>query len=55
MRVLLDESLPRQLARELVGHEVRTVRQERWQRLKNGELLRRAKRRYQNGCAPTMN
>ena len=42
MRVLLDESLPRQLARELTGHEVRTVPQQGWTGLKNGELLRRA-------------
>ena len=42
MRVLLDEQLPRQLAPELTGHEVRTVQQERWAGLKNGELLRRA-------------
>ena len=43
MRVLLDESLPRQLARELSGHEVRTVVQQGWAGLTNGELLRRAK------------
>lgn len=43
MRVLLDESLPRQLARELPGYDVRTVVQQRWTGLKNGELLRRAK------------
>ena len=42
MRVLLDESLPRQLAREIIGHEVRTVPQEGWAGLQNGELLRRS-------------
>ena len=42
MRVLLDEQLPRRLARELKGHEVRTVQQQGWAGLKNGELLRRA-------------
>lgn len=42
MRVLLDEQLPRQLSRLLVGHEVRTVQQIGWAGLKNGELLRRA-------------
>lgn len=41
-RVLLDENLPRQLARELAGHEVRTVRAEGWSGVLNGELLRRA-------------
>ena len=42
MRVLLDEHLPRRLARQLTGHSVRTVQQEGWAGLKNGELLRRA-------------
>jgi len=42
VRVLLDEQLPRRLARELRGHEVRTVQQQGWAGLKNGELLRRA-------------
>ena len=42
MRVLLDEQLPRRLARELTGHDVRTVQQQGWSGLKNGELLRRA-------------
>ena len=39
MRILLDEQLPRQLARHLVGHSVRTVQQESWAGLKNGVLL----------------
>jgi predicted nuclease of predicted toxin-antitoxin system len=42
VRVLLDEQLPRQLAQELAGHEVRTVQQQGWAGLGNGELLRRA-------------
>ena len=42
MRVLIDESLPRQLARELSGCEGRTVQQQGWSSLENGELLRRA-------------
>jgi hypothetical protein len=42
VRVLLDEQLPRQLAQELLGHEVRTVQQQGWAGLGNGELLRRA-------------
>ena len=42
MRVLLDEQLPRQRAQELLGHEVRTVQQQGWAGLGNGELLRRA-------------
>ena len=42
MRVLLDESLPRDLGKDLTGHEVRTVRQAGWAGLANGSLLRRA-------------
>lgn len=40
MRVLLDESVPRPLAREIEGHEVRTVRDQGWIGFKNGGLLR---------------
>jgi len=39
VRVLLDENLPRQLARELVGHDTKTVPQMGWASLKNGALL----------------
>lgn len=42
MRVLLDESVPRQLAPELRGHEVRTVVEAGWAGVQNSELLRRA-------------
>ena len=42
MRILLDECSPRELADELVGHEVWTVQQEGWAGLENGELLQRA-------------
>jgi hypothetical protein len=40
--VLLDECVPRQLRRDLVGHEVRTVLETGWAGTKNGELLKRA-------------
>ena len=43
MRVLLDESLPSDLAAELPGHDVRTVAGHGWSCLVNGELLRRAR------------
>lgn len=43
MRVLLDEQLPRQLAREITNHETRTVQQAGFSGLKNGDLLKRAK------------
>jgi predicted nuclease of predicted toxin-antitoxin system len=42
MRVLLDEQLPRKLARDLVGHEVDTVQQKGWAGLRNGDLLKAA-------------
>ncbi|MGH9255650.1 MAG: DUF5615 family PIN-like protein [Vicinamibacterales bacterium] len=42
MRVLLDEQLPRQLARHLSGHDVRTLQQQSWAGLKNGALLTEA-------------
>ena len=42
MRVLLDESLPRQLARLLPEHDVRTVAAVGWTGIRNGELLKLA-------------
>jgi hypothetical protein len=39
VRVLLDECLPRQLKRDLPGHEARTVPECGWAGVKNGELL----------------
>jgi predicted nuclease of predicted toxin-antitoxin system len=42
MRILLDEQLPRQLARDFHGHDVFTVQQRGWVGLGNGELLQRA-------------
>ncbi len=39
MRILLDESLPRDLAVLLVGHEAVTVRAAGWSGVKNGKLL----------------
>ena len=39
MRVLLDESVPRQLRRFLRGHKVRTVQEMGWSGKSNGELL----------------
>ncbi len=42
MRILLDESLPRQLARLILDHEVRTVKQMGWAGTRNGPLLQLA-------------
>ena len=41
MRVLLDESVPRQLASLLTGHAVSTVQREGWSGVSNGDLLAR--------------
>ncbi len=42
MRVLLDECVPKNLRRELPGHEVRTVVEMGWAGTGNGLLLRQA-------------
>jgi predicted nuclease of predicted toxin-antitoxin system len=42
LRVLVDESLPRQIAAELAGHDATTVRAQKWSGLRNGVLLRAA-------------
>jgi hypothetical protein len=46
MRILLDESLPKELQSELSGHEVRTVQEQGWSSLKNGDLLLRGPARF---------
>jgi len=40
MRLLLDENLPKGLAKYLLGHEAITISKMGWQGKKNGELLR---------------
>jgi len=45
-RVLLDENLPRKLRRDLPDFAVRTVQEENWTSLANGELLGRAQDRF---------
>ncbi len=40
MRLLLDECLPKDLARILPGHLVKTVPQAGWASISNGKLLR---------------
>ena len=39
MKILLDECIDRRFARELVGHDVKTVPQMGWAGIKNGELM----------------
>ena len=42
MKILIDESLPRDLKRRLTGHEALTVQEMGWTGIKNGELLAKA-------------
>ena len=46
MRVLIDESLPRGLARHLPQGEIETVFDRGWSGLKNGDLLRLASEEF---------
>jgi hypothetical protein len=39
VKILLDECVDWRLARDIVGHDVRTARQMGWTTIKNGELL----------------
>jgi hypothetical protein len=39
VRILLDECIDRRLARDILGHEVRTVAEMGWAAMKNSELL----------------
>ena len=45
-RVLFDEDLPRQLRRDLPEFEIRTVQEEGWSSIQNGELLRLASAKF---------
>ena len=42
MRILFDNGTPRQLGRQLFGHEVEEARGHGWDALSNGDLLERA-------------
>jgi hypothetical protein len=42
VRILLDESLPRPLAKSLTGHDVQTVTELQWTGITNGDLLKKA-------------
>ena len=39
MKVFLDECIDWRLARDVIGHEVKTAREMGWTAIKNGELL----------------
>jgi|SRR5581483_2254709 len=46
MKILLDECLDRRLARDIAGHEVKTVPRMGWATSKNGELLVLAEKEF---------
>jgi len=46
VRVFLDECVDWRLARDIVGHDVKTARQLGWTAIKNGELLNLAASRF---------
>jgi hypothetical protein len=46
VRIFLDECVDWRLARELLGHEVKTARDMGWTTLKNGELLALVSRQF---------
>jgi hypothetical protein len=46
VRVFVDECVDWRLARNIVGHEVKTARQMGWSAIENGELLALAAREF---------
>jgi hypothetical protein len=46
VRVLLDECVDWRLARDIVGHDIKTARQMGWTAIKNGALLSLASERF---------
>ena len=47
MKILLDECIDRQLAKDITGHEVKTVPQMGWATSRNGELLTLAEKDFE--------
>jgi len=46
VKVFVDESVDWRLARDIVGHEVKTARQIGWSTIENGELLALAEKEF---------
>jgi hypothetical protein len=46
VKVFVDECVDWRLARDIVGHEVTTARQQGWSTIKNGELLALAMKEF---------
>jgi hypothetical protein len=47
VKVLLDECIDRRLARDIAGHDVKTVPQMGWAGIKNGDLLTLAEKQFE--------
>ena len=47
MKIFVDECVDWRLARDILGHEVKTARQMGWTTLKNGELLALASKQFE--------
>lgn len=47
MKVLLDECIDRRLAKDIAGHDVKTVPQMGWAGIKNGDLLTLAEKQFE--------
>ncbi len=47
MKVFVDECVDWRLARDIMGHEVKTARQMGWLTIKNGELLALAAKEFE--------
>lgn len=47
MKIQLDECIDRRLAKDIAGHEVKTVPQMGWATIKNGELLTLAEKDFE--------
>jgi len=47
VKVFVDECVDWRLARDIVGHEVKTARQMGWSTIKNGELLALAAKEFE--------
>jgi hypothetical protein len=47
VKILLDECIDRRLAKDIAGHEVKTVPQMGWATIKNGDLLTLAEKDFE--------
>jgi hypothetical protein len=47
VKFLLDECIDRRLARDIAGHDVKTVPQMGWAGIKNGDLLTLAEKQFE--------